>query len=356
MYRVGYCITAHGFGHAARSVAVMEALAERVQVDFKVVTTVPEWFFRSSFAGSFSIFPIQNDVGLVQASALEIDMLATIRKLNEFYPLSHERIQECAEVFADCDLVITDIAPLGIAAARKAGVRSLLLENFTWDWIYEQYRETNSEFDRIIEYISEIYSLPDYHIQAAPVCLKTSCDLVAEPIARKIRNSKNTIRRKLNIANDKKLVLVSMGGEGIRQLPLQEMEKCHDIVYCVPGMKGEIPEINNVRFLPADSPFYHPDLVAAADVVIGKVGYSTLAEVYHAGVPFGYIQRPGFRESAPLVHFINKEMQGVEILAQDFAKGDWVSMLPGMFTIMPHGKTGYSNGADQCAGFIVSLL
>ena len=42
----------------------------------------------------------------------------------------------------------------------------------------------------------------------------------------------------------------------------------------------------NLHFLPFESDFFHPDLVHAADLVVGKAGYSMIAEVWAAGVPF----------------------------------------------------------------------
>ena len=43
------------------------------------------------------------------------------------------------------------------------------------------------------------------------------------------------------------------------------------------------------------------------------LGYSTVAETYHAGLPFGYVLRSHFRESAVLQRFIESEMPGAEV-------------------------------------------
>ena len=67
----------------------------------------------------------------------------------------------------------------------------------------------------------------------------------------------------------------------------------------IPGSPHRAHDGHIIR-LPAQSAFYHPDLIHAADVVVGKLGYSTLAEVWAAGVPFGYVVRPQFPESGPL--------------------------------------------------------
>ena len=39
----------------------------------------------------------------------------------------------------DAALVVADIPPLALAAARLAGVPAIALGNFTWDWIYRDY-------------------------------------------------------------------------------------------------------------------------------------------------------------------------------------------------------------------------
>ena len=64
----------------------------------------------------------------------------------------------------------------------------------------------------------------------------------------------------------------------------------------IPGAGGDIGRNENVIVLPHGSPFFHPDLVNASDCVVGKLGYSTLAEIYRAGVPFGFVVRRGFRD------------------------------------------------------------
>ena len=40
----------------------------------------------------------------------------------------------------DVRLVIADAPPLGCAAAAAAGIPSVVVSNFTWDWIYQAYR------------------------------------------------------------------------------------------------------------------------------------------------------------------------------------------------------------------------
>ena len=110
----------------------------------------------------------------------------------------------------------------------------------------------------------------------------------------------------------------------------------------------------NLIALPHRSRFFHPDLVNASDAVIGKVGYSTVAEVYWAGVPFGYVSRPHFRESQALVQFIAQEMPGI-LLDESFDTGDWLVRLPEILTLPRVLRQG-QNGAEQAARFLDQLV
>ncbi len=93
----------------------------------------------------------------------------------------------------------------------------------------------------------------------------------------------------------------------------------------------------------------------AADVVIGKAGYSTVAEAYHAGIPFGFVSRQKFREAATMAHFIKRDMHGVEISADEFQNGNWLHGLDELLA-MPRIKRREANGAEHVAEFINGTL
>jgi hypothetical protein len=355
MIRIGCCITPHGFGHAARACAVMEALSEQYRVCFDIVTTVPEWFFADSLTASYILHAINCDIGLVQRNSLTEDLGRTIDALDRFYPLDRNLVDRVAAIFRGSSLVICDIAPLGIAAARMAGVASVLVENFTWDWIYRSYLRQWPGFAPHISYLQQLYREADYHLQTTPVCRPMQCDGSTAPVSRPRRQSRAVIREQLQVAETDTLVLVTMGGVQGTELPLKRlaaMEQC----FILPGQSGEKMIFRgNLRLLPPDSGIYHPDLVAACDAVIGKVGYSTLAEVYQAGVPFAYIKRPGFRESSSLAAFINREMVSIEISREQFQSNRWLECIPELCRLVPDGAV-KENGARNAAAFLGTLL
>ncbi|HHO48075.1 MAG TPA: hypothetical protein ENN06_06440 [Desulfobacteraceae bacterium] len=354
-YRLGCCVSAHGLGHSARVAAVLEALADLLDVEAVIATTAPEGFFRSSFSGAMTYHHLRTDVGLVQRTALQEDIPATIRELGDFYPLRREYVNGLADLFAACDLILCDIAPAGIAAARKIGIPSVLVENFTWDWIFEGYSRTWPELRPYISMFRELYAQADYHVQAVPVCAPRRCDLRTGPVARRLRRSPDAVRRMLQLEPGRKVVLVSMGGEGMGGIGIRWPREAREIVFLVPGAQNLPRPPDNLHILPADSRLHHPDLAACCDAVIGKAGYSTIAEVYQAGVPFGYIERPGFPESGPLVRFVREEMRGIEITGQDLLSGGFGRILAKLLSLgrLPPRR---ADGADRCAAFLAGLL
>jgi hypothetical protein len=161
-------ISPHGYGHAARAAAVMEALrALDPAFQFEIYTQVPEWFFQNSLSGAFRYHALLTDVGLTQKNSLVEDLPATLARLSQLFPFDRTVIQTLAEqvVAQGCRLVLCDIAPMGIAVAQAAGLPSLLVENFTWDWIYEGYPAYRQPLQPYIDYLRELFAAADYHIQ-----------------------------------------------------------------------------------------------------------------------------------------------------------------------------------------------
>ncbi len=119
----------------------------------------------------------------------------------------------------------------------------------------------------------------------------------------------------------------------------------------MPGAGPKMEIRQNCVILPHRSDFYHPDLVNASDAVVGKVGYSTVAEVYQAGVPFGYVTRSNFRESEPMAAFIEKKMPGLYLAEPDFSSGRWLAKLRDLLNLN-RGQQRLANGAEPIGRFI----
>lgn len=358
VHRIAYFVSPHGFGHAARAAAVMESLhAIAPAICFEIFTAVPPWFFQDSISAEFGYHRLVTDVGLAQESALREDMGATLQRLAELYPFRTAHVDEVARQVTDmgCEGVVCDIAPLGIAVARAAHLPSILVENFTWDWIYAGYLDLEPRLADYIAYLRDAFAGADYHVQTEPVCDYRRAHLVTPPVSRRPRNPAPVIRERLDISAAGPAVLVTMGGIPERHAFLHALTKVDGIYFLIPGAVESAERIGNVILLPHRSDYYHPDLLNACDAVVGKSGYSTVAETYYAGIPFGYISRARFREAARVAGFIEREMSGFEIGETEFAEGAWLSRLPELLT-MPRKVRNGANGSLEVATFIRDRL
>ncbi len=82
---------------------------------------------------------------------------------------------------------------------------------------------------------------------------------------------------------------------------------------------------------------------------------SFFAEVYAAGVPYAYVPRPRFRESDVLSVFVQEQMPGFAIDADELSDGRWVERIPDLLAL-PRRTGQQVNGAEQIAAFLERLF
>jgi len=370
--RVAYFISPHGFGHAARATAVMAAVARRDPASrFEIFTSAPRWFFDDSLPGiSFAYHELETDVGLVQRDPLREDLGATLERLRELVPFRPELLGRlAAQLHAlRCDLVVCDVAPLGIATARAAGLPSILVENFTWDWIYEPWADSCPGLGEIAQELAEVFAAATLRIQTEPFCRPWPGARRVAPVSREPRIPRRELRHRLGIGEEDEAVLVTMGGiewSYLKDTALEGMD--------AEGMNGEVPWLiapgglasaksfaepeRRGRFLllPHRSDFYHPDLVHATDGVIAKLGYSTVAEVDRAGLPLGYLRRPRFAESAVLEAWVREHRPS--LVVDEAALGDPAALAGAARAVHELGPRppAEENGADAVAEIVLRL-
>ena len=355
LIHIAYVISPHGFGHAARACAVMDAVLKmRPDVIFDVMTLVPEWFFKDSLGRGYSYLAFETDIGVVQEGPFQENLAATVAKIKTFLPFDGLASDKLANhmVSRGCVLAICDAGPLGIRAAQKAGIPSLLIENFTWDWIYSGYLEVEPDFAGVLEDYRQAFRVANYRIQTQPVCALAECNLSVPPVARTPHHTKSEVRSSLSIDGNRPVVLITMGGIHQAYRALSELSHSEDYVFVIPGGAEEFRIERNLVMMPHHSDFYHPDLVYASDAVVGKLGYSTVAEAALAGIRYAYVPRDNFRETGPLGTFVEQYLSGMAIQKDDFFSGEWVNQLPGWMQ-GPAPKAHFQNGADQVARFVL---
>jgi hypothetical protein len=356
--RIAYFVTPHGFGHAARAAAVMVALQEiDPAIQFDIFTQVPHWFFQDSLVRDVHYYHVCTDIGVVQTTSLHEDLPATVRRLDSFFPCDGALVTTLVALLrsAACTLVLCDIAPLGLVAARAAGVPAVLIENFTWDWIYQGYIQEETRLARHIPYLQNIFATADYHVQMEPVCCPRQPDLTTLPVSRQPQRTRQQTRAQLGLPTQAPAVLLTMGGIPQSYTFLSQLQQHRDTYFVVLGAEACLEQHDNVIVLPYRSTVFPPDLVHACDAIVSKAGYSIVAEAYHAGVPFGYVRRERFREGPVLDAYIAAHMQSITITEPEFHSGAWLSYLPELLAL-PRQPQRETRGAEQVARFVHRLV
>ena len=307
-YRIACFISSHGFGHAARTCAILNE-AERIEPGLlaKLYTRVPLWFFEESLNIPFEWVETRIDGGLAQTSVFQHDVGATLQELEALFPIEDKLLDTYSEKVRDCRMVFSDVSALGLAVAERSGLKSVLFENFCWDWVYEAFLKEEPGFEEPIRVLREIYESSSLHIQSVPVCRRVDGLPIVAPVSRVSRRSRLEVREALGIGAESKLVLISRGGNPDGFSFLERLKKHRNTIFLFAGGVPQVRRDDNLLFLPFKTEFFHPDLVCSADLIVGKAGYSMIAEVWASGTPFSYILREGFRESSVLDLFLKEE-------------------------------------------------
>jgi len=353
---IAYFITGHGFGHGTRSAAVIEQLVQLDPlIDLHIYTDLPAFLLRQSISHPFELHVGPVDFGLVQHSAVSVNIDQSIKQLEDrFESLMRDHEKIALELKKNqINAVVSDISPLGILAAQAANIPSFLVSNFTWDWIYQGLAVLDRRFISWADRFGQIYEDCDFRFECTPHCNTVAPDsLLVGPVARQTRVSPAEIRRQLGVQANQKLVFLTLGGWVGHPLVVAPSD---DFFVVAAGQTDqEVPGENRLQ-IPWESRFFHPDLVQAADLLICKLGYSTVAEAYLGGTAVLYLARHDFPESPKLAAFVEGQMLASEVTEEQLTSGHWVQLYRTLS--QPHSlETIPVAGARQIADTIIKTL
>ncbi|KAK9097576.1 hypothetical protein Sjap_023073 [Stephania japonica] len=178
--------------------------------DVHVVTGAPDFVFTSEIQSSkLFIRKVLLDCGAVQTDALTVDRLASLEKYSQTAVAPRASILATEVEWLNsikADLVISDVVPVACRAAADAGIRSVCVTNFSWDFIYAEYVMAAGYHHRsIVWQIAEDYSHCEFLIRLPGYC--------PMPAFRDVFDVPLVVRRELGIGEDVKLVIFNFGGQ-----------------------------------------------------------------------------------------------------------------------------------------------
>ncbi|KAI5659279.1 hypothetical protein M9H77_28072 [Catharanthus roseus] len=346
-----YYVTGHGYGHATRAVEVVRNLILAGHY-VHVVTVAPEYVFTIAIQSpQMFIRKVLLDSGAVQTDALTVDRHASLEKYFETAVVPRDAILETEISWlksVNADLVVSDVVPVACRAAADAGIRSVCVTNFSWDFIYAQYVMAAGYHNRsIIWQIAEDYSHAELLIRLPGYCpMPAFRDVVDAPlVVRRLLKSRAEVRKELGIGDETKVLIYNFGGTP-SGLKLKEdfLPAGWICLVCGASEGQELPQ--NFMRLPTE--IYTPDLIAASDCMIGKIGYGTVSEALAYKVPFVFVRRDYFNEEPFLRHMLEHFQSGVEMIRRDLVTGQWAPYLKKAINMKPCYE-GAVNGGEVAA-------
>jgi hypothetical protein len=342
-----FYISGHGFGHASRAIEVMRHLAA-ARADLRVIvrTSAPRWLFAPLADAAVQVQTLETDTGVVQADSLRLDEEETARQAARFYADFERRTATEAAMLRGLGaaLVVGDVPPLAFAAAAGAGIPSLAIANFTWDWIYAGYPAFDRLAPGVIPAIRRAYAsatralrLP-LHGGFEPMTPVTrDIPLIARQSSRDPRDT----RRLLGCAADRPVVLPSFGGYGA-DLPIEALRADRRFTLLEPPQQ-----------LPGG--LLYQDLVAAADVVVSKPGYGIVSECIANGSALLYTSRGRFAEYDVFVAQMPRLLRCRFVPQQDLLAGRWADAIDGVMAQPAAPQRAAVDGAAAAAHEVLTM-
>jgi hypothetical protein len=365
---VFFYISGHGFGHAARDMAVINALGPRLP-DHQIVvrTSAPRRLFDQTVRVPIRFLEGEVDTGIVQVDGLHLDEAATITRASAFYRTLPARAAADARLLRDHDarLVISDAPPAGCAAASAAGIPSVVLSNFTWDWIYEAYEPDLAAAPDLLPTIRDAYA------QAAEAWrlpmhggFATIPRIIDVPFVARYARADRTaceVRSDLSLPLDKPLALVSFGGYGVAGLRLADLDCLDDAGIVVTAPARQIESIAGPVLAVGEEDIYsrgltYVDLIAAVDVVVTKPGYGIIADCLANKTAMLYTSRGRFAEYDVMVAEMPRFLRCEYLDLDSLLAGRWRDALTRLLRQPPPPEQPRTDGADVVADLIVERL
>ncbi len=322
------CLSSHGYGHAARQAAVLIEL-HRLQPQWRLVvsTDVDSQFLNLALQGvPFEHRKLRWDVGMVQANALAIDQIATLKALRDLQ-------QEIpAQIAAEVSwiqsqrmsvLVLADIPPAAAELADQLGVPLVWMGNFGWDEIYAPLGDSflNHAEAAAVEYargqmllrcpfsLAMDWGLPEQSLGITAPSLR----LLPLELHQKLESFKGPI------------VMVGFGGLGF-VLDSELFQRWPDHLFLMPKPRSvdtflSMQSPDNVLYLPRSIRVV--DALPYCSRYLGKPGYSSFCEAISLGVGLHVVLRDGFAESVALINGLQGHAAHRLLEREALELGEW---------------------------------
>ena len=354
-----YYVSGHGFGHAVRSAEIIRALLRRESsLSVHVRGTSPDWLFPPAVSRSAA----QLDVGVVQQDALRIDEQATLERAAELAASAEHLVGQETELLGrvQAGLVVADVPPIPFLAARRAGLASVAVTNFSWDWIYAPYVAARPDLGWLPGWLRQAYGQADLLLRL-PLFGDLSAFRLIEDVplvSRPPSLSRLQVRARLGLDPDATVVLLSFGGLGLLGFDPEVLRGLAEYTFVASELEIDprARRPRNVALVPAQNENY-VNLIAASDVVVSKPGFGIVANCLAERVPLVYTDRGQFAEYDVLVAGLQRHGRSAHVSQAELLAGELGPALNSMLDkSAPWPPAPRTDGAAVIADRLLALL
>jgi L-arabinokinase len=373
---VFFYISGHGFGHASRQIEIINQLGSlhahrgpgkgaAPKMTIVVRTSAPRWLFERTCRVPVAFCAGECDTGVVQVDSLRLDERATIARAAAYHEALGQRADDEAARLrgSEARLVVADAPPLACVAADRAGTPSVVVSNFTWDWIYEEYRECLPAAPGLIPAIRSAYALAreGWRLPMHGGFNGFSALRDMPFVARHSHRDPGEVRRALGLPPLAPLLLPSFGGYGVQGLDLSTLDCLGDCAVVVLHRDDDWVPTGHGVYQVSESSMYgqglrYEDIVRAVDVVVTKPGYGIIADCIANGTALLYTSRGRFAEYPVLVSEMPRFLQCGFIDQEALLAGRWREALDKLSSAARPPERANTDGAIEIAELILERM
>jgi hypothetical protein len=348
-------LSGHGYGHAAMSVPVLNAISRRrPRLKLTIRTTVPVQWLTDRIAGRFDVVQQQSDFGMMMANARTVlpeETLATYNCIHANWPA---RITAATEELAAIKptLVVSNISYLSLAAAKHLGFPSIAFGSLNWADIFHHYCSHLPGSEKVWTEMVESYAAAEKFLQTTPCMPMPSIHngYGVGPVAEMGFDRKPELRRRLNLGEEI-LVLIAVRGMP-KEFSLWNWPRLSGMrVILGPGQNFTHPDVIcsavlGVHFL---------DLVRSCDVLITKPGYGLITEAACNGTPVLLLPWKDWPETVGLTDWLSQHGRMLRLSDEKLSAGDFATEVHRVLAL-PTPPRPLPTGVSQIAEIIEAHL
>ena len=395
--KIAYYVSGHGFGHATRT---LPSVRELSGISEQIWLCCPHALFLfppDTFNGQVKHRQITSSLdGVVQKDAITLDVDAT-RSMIFGYMNEYESFLAGEKAWLkhqNIDVVLSDAAFVPLMAASSIGIPAIVVTNFVWDSIYDSLLAHDFETQEWRVKVSECYRMASWFrmpgwiespsfkgvavvnqpvnterfvIDIPPVVRSPSKDYTRDHVLSTLErvHSKAWTGITAETLRNRKILLVAFGGHKLIDYTstaslVPSTEHWAVLIAGVPDKPRIISTQPLILTLDSKHPsISFPDLTAASEVVLTKLGYGTCGECIAAQTPLVYVRREGFVEEEGLLRLMNDDRYGkglvLELAKHEFQAGNWRRVIE-QASLMKRPATCTSlNGKQVIAALVKSI-